>query len=171
MAGRGTNVIRHVWSGRAERSRGDPQRRDRSSRSVLVMGPPFRRRGLQGGIGARFAAGHSSPTASNRLSISSAVAAFRMSFTTAMGFPRSVFSVAEVRLPSRPQRFVRGEGSRARRDQASAGPSPRALPRGANRRPSRTLPADCASIRGVRLSYATHSKHHFRPRHHGLHKT
>ncbi len=32
---------------------------------------------------------------------------------------------------------------------ASAGPSPRALPRGAARRPSRTLPADCAGCSGL----------------------
>jgi hypothetical protein len=44
-----------------------------------------------------------------------------------------------------PRRSVRGEGSRACRKYASAGPSPRALPRGAGRRPSRALPADCAS--------------------------
>ena len=70
----------------------------------------------------------------------------------------AILIVAEVRLTSRPQRFVRGEGSRACRTHASAGPPPRALPRGANRRPSRILPADCAFLHGVRLSYATHSK-------------
>ena len=81
------------------------------------------------------------------------------------GYP--LLSVAEVRLTSRQQRFVRGERSRACRDHASAGPSPRALPRGANRRPSRTLPTDCAFLHGVHLSYATHSSrvlHHARPR-------
>ena len=95
-------------------------------------------------------------------------------------WPKRILSVAEVRMTSRPQRFVRGEaclpacwqGSRARQGAggqartlrpaqgrlASAGLSPRALPRGANRRPSRTLPADCAFLHGVRPSYATHRK-------------
>jgi len=56
-----------------------------------------------------------------------------------------------------PRRFVRGEGSRACKGPASAGPSPRALPGGAGRRPSRTLPADCPSLHEVSLFYATDS--------------
>jgi len=43
-----------------------------------------------------------------------------------------------------PDPLVRGEGSHACTAPASLGPSPRALPGGAGRRPSRTLPADCA---------------------------
>jgi len=69
----------------------------------------------------------------------------------------AVLRVAEVRRTWRPRRSVRGEGSRACRNWASAGPSPRALPRGAGRRPSRTLPADCAFVHEVRLYYARHS--------------
>ena len=72
-------------------------------------------------------------------------------------FPR-ILSVAEFGRTFRPQRFVRGEGSRACKGDASAGSSPRALPGRAGRRPSRTLPADCPFLHEIRLYYVTDSK-------------
>ena len=69
-----------------------------------------------------------------------------------------ILRFAEFGLTCRPRSSVRGEGSRACRKGASAGPSPRALPGGAGRRPSRTLPADCPFLHEIRPSYATDSR-------------
>jgi hypothetical protein len=68
----------------------------------------------------------------------------------AAGAGPDVLSSAESWLHVRLRCFVRGEGPRpCTRRAASARPSPRALPRGAARRPSSDSPPDCAVPGGL----------------------
>src|SRR3989304_402255 len=60
------------------------------------------------------------------------------------------------RTPAAPGAACAGKAPALATKDASPGPSPRALPGGAFRRPSRTLPPDRACLHEVRLSYATH---------------